>query len=313
MDMLNYTQVFWNFLHPDKPSEPLFQAELVSMETEKIIDNHGFIFHCNYTLEDIGDVDMVIIPAMLGDMATLIHQHQGFVSWIIEKYEAGAYLASNCTGSYFIASTGLLDGKEATTSWFVARDFQKMFPAISLRDERIIVDTGQIITGGTTFSYTNLCIYLIERFFGSELGNYCAKMFLIEKGQHSQTRFMIFSGQRRHGDLRVLEIQDYIESNVTLKFRTSELAAQFLLSERNFIRRFEAATGNLPTEYIQRVKIEYAKKKMEESAASVKEICFETGYEDMDHFRKIFRRHTGTTPSQYRQMFRFPKTMMSAA
>jgi transcriptional regulator GlxA family with amidase domain len=214
-------------------------------------------------------------------------------------------LSSTCSGVFFLAATGYLDGQEATTSWFSASQFRKLFPQVKLMDEKIIVDNGKIVTGGATLSFQNLCIYLIEKYYGVEIGNYAAKMFLVDKGKHNQMTYSIFSDQKNHNDDTIADIQTFIEQNAAKKLIVSELAEKALLAERTFIRRFKTATGNTPSEYIQRVKIELAKKLLENDKSAIKEICYETGYEDQSYFRNVFKKYAGLTPVEYKRQFTF--------
>lgn len=303
MDMLKLTQNFYNHL-PNKKKK-WFEVELVSIDKGKTVHNNGFEITCDRRLIDCQDADLVIVPAIVGNLPSLINEHKDFVDWLKIQYKKGTMLCSTCNGAFFLAATGLLDGKEATTSWFAASEFSNMFPKVKLMDEKIIVDNGKMITGGATLSFQNLCIYIIEKYFGKEIGNYAAKMFLVEKGKHSQLTYSIFSAQKGHEDEKILAIQSYIEKNAAEKLVVSKLAESSAMAERTFIRRFKNATGNTPSEYIQRVKVELAKKLLENDKTPIKEICYETGYEDQSYFRNIFKKFTGLTPVDYKKQFKF--------
>ncbi len=303
MDMLKLTENFYNHL-PHKKKK-WFSVELVSIDKGKTVHNNGFEITCDATLANCGKADLVIVPAIVGDLPALIKEHNTFIEWLKAQHKKGTVLCSTCNGAFFLAATGYLDGKEATTSWFASNDFIAMFPKVKLMDEKIIVDNGKTITGGATLSFQNLCIYLIEKYYGKEIGNYAAKMFLVEKGKHSQLTYSIFSAQKSHNDEEILETQGFIENNAAEKLVVSKLAENSAMAERTFIRRFKNATGNTPSEYIQRVKVELAKKLLENDKTSVKEICYETGYEDQSYFRNIFKKYTGLTPVDYKKQFTF--------
>jgi transcriptional regulator GlxA family with amidase domain len=303
MDILQLTENFYNHL-PIKKKQ-WFSVQLVSIEADKTVQNNGFVINCDVTLSDSTEADLVIVPAIVGDFASLIQTHSHFIDWLKAQYNKGMILSSTCSGAFFLAATGHLDGKEATTSWFASDYFRAMFPEVILMDEKIIVDNGKTITGGATLSFQNLCIYLIEKYYGTEIGNYAAKMFLVEKGKTSQLTYSIFNTQKDHSDLEIRDIQGFIEQNATERLVVSSLANQSNMAERTFIRRFKNATGNTPSEYIQRVKVELAKKMLENDKNSVKEICYQTGYEDQSYFRNVFKKYTGLTPVDYKKQFTF--------
>lgn len=305
MDILNYSKSFHDQLYPDQKDRKTFEVELMSVGGSLEVNNNGFFFRCHSTLETTAGADIIIMPALIGDVPALINQHGRLIAWLKTQYDSGAFLCSTCNGAFFIGATGLLNGKEATTSWFSSEAFKMMFPLVNLSDEKIIVDAGRIITGGATLSFTNLCIYLIEKYHGRQLGNYCAKVFLVDKGKNSQQSFSIFMAQKNHEDEEIRKAQDFIEEKATDKISVAEVSGQVTMSERSFIRRFKAATGNTPSEYIQRVKVELAKRMLEEGRETVKEVSFTTGYEDLNYFRDIFKRHTGLTPMEYKRQFSF--------
>lgn len=308
MDMLRHARSFYCHLHPENPDLEIFDVALMSLSNEKTVYASGFPLICQFTLAEFPIADIVIVPALVGDLSAIIQENQQFIEWLKRQYGAGTALASTCTGSFILAATGILNGKESTTSWFSAAAFRQMFPEVILLDEKIIVDNGNIITGGATLSFMNLCIYLTEKYFGRELGNYCAKMFLVDKGKSSQQSYSIFSLQKVHKDEEIRKVQEWLEKNPEEKMVVSVLAQKFGIGERNLIRRFKAATGNTLSDYVHRVKVEKAKQLLEEGKENIKEITFRSGYDDPEHFRGIFKRHTGLTLAGYRKMFEFNLT-----
>lgn len=303
MDILQLTENF--YYHLPIPKKKWFSVSLMSIDGDKIVHNNGFDIACTTTLAASEAPDLVIVPAMVGNFPLFIEEHAPFIEWMKKQYHKGTVLCSTCTGAFLVAATGHLDGKEATTSWFASNDFRALFPKVTLTDEKIIVDNGTIITGGATMSFQNLCIYLIEKYYGAEIGNYAAKMFLVEKGKTSQLTYAIFNTQKEHGDVEILKTQHFIEQNAADKLVISSLANHSAMAERTFIRRFKSATGNTPSEYIQRVKVELAKKLLEKDKNSIQEICYETGYEDQSYFRNVFKKYTGLTPVDYKKQFTF--------
>ena len=305
MEILQQSQYLYHQLYPDKGNLNLFDVQLMSTEDSKVVDNSGFLITCHTHISEVQGVDMIFIPGTHGDILSLLAQHTHLIGWIKMQYLRGATVCSTCTGAFFLAAAGILDGKEATTSWFAAEAFRKRFPQVKLCDEKMIVDYDRIISGGATTSFINLCVYLIEKYYGKQMGNYCAKNFMVDKGKLTQKSYTIFSKHKNHQDAETIQAQEFIESKLEEKVTVARVCEQVMMSERSFVRRFKSATGNLPLEYIQRVKVEYAKQLLEEGDNSIKEISYNTGYEDINHFRSIFKRYTGVTPSAYKRMYSF--------
>ncbi len=306
MDMLNYAAVFNQRLNPDYKGAPPFVVSLVNLGADKRVVHGPIGIDTHYTLENCPtDTDLIIVPAAVGYMPVLVKQYPQLVGWLKSEAERGVTLSSTCTGTFFIAATGLLDGKEVTTSWFAADDFRVSYPNIALHDEKLIVDNGHNITSGATLSYMNLAIYLIEKYHSKELASFCAKFFLVDKGKDSQLPYSIFNSQKQHHDQDILKAQQMIEQDTQERINITELSSAVAMSERSFLRRFKQATGNTPSEYIQRVKVEQAKALLESQSLSVKEIGFQIGYDDLSHFRQTFKRYTGLTPTDYKARFSF--------
>lgn len=218
-------------------------------------------------------------------------------------YEQGADIASLCTGAFLVAETDLLAGKVATTHWIAVDLFQRKYPNIQLLHEQIIVDAGRIYSCGGAMSFVNLIMYLVEKFCGSEIALLAAKMFLIDLNKGPQHSYAIFSTQKHHHDDEILRAQRWIETHYNKKLTVEKVAGHVAMSKRHFIRRFKHATGNTPLEYLQRVRVESVKKQLEAGKGSIETIVRSVGYDDMASFRKIFIRHTGLSPTEYRRRY----------
>jgi transcriptional regulator GlxA family with amidase domain len=229
--------------------------------------------------------------------------NKGLIDWIKKQYKDGAEVASICTGAFMLASTGLLDGKSCSTHWSVADNFRSMFPNVDLQPDKLITDENGIYTNGGAYSFLNLMIYLVEKYYDRQTAIYCSKVFQIEMDRESQSAFIIFKGQKKHADEIVKEAQDYIESNVREKISVKQLASRFAVSRRQFDRRFIRATGNTPFEYLQRVKVETAKKLLEVGWKTVSEVMYEVGYSDASAFRRVFKKITSLSPIEYRNRY----------
>jgi len=213
-----------------------------------------------------------------------------------------------CTGAFLLAATGLLDGKSCSTHWVVADNFRIRFPKVNLKPDQLITDENGIYTNGGAYSFLNLLLYLIEKNFDRQTAIYCSKVFQIEMDRHSQSSFIIFKGQKLHSDEMIKEAQSYLENNLSQKIAIEDLSARFAVGRRNFDRRFIKATGNTPIEYLQRAKIESAKRAFETGQKTINEVMYEVGYTDAKAFREVFRKLTGISPLEYRN--RYNKNLM---
>ncbi len=247
--------------------------------------------------------DLIIIPIICGDFETVIKTNAPIAEWMKEQYYKGAEIASLCVGSFFLASTGIIDGKECATHWASKNDFQVMFPAVKVLEDTIITDNAGIYTSGGTYSYLNLLLYLIEKHLGREISILASKMFEIDIERKSQTQFTIFLGQKKHSDTEVLKAQEFIENNSDKKITVDELCKKFSVQRRTFERRFKKSTGNSVSEYIQRVKVEAVKKQLETGRKTINEIIYDVGYNDRNAFRDVFRKYAGLSPFEYRKKF----------
>ncbi len=282
---------------------PLFKIELagISKETEF----HGGIFTVrpHTHISAITKTSLIIIPSLNHNYEKAVQQNQELIEWIEKQYEQGAEIASICTGAFLLASTGLLNGKTCSTNWAVADQFRNLFPKVLLKIDRLITDESGIYTNGGAYSFLNLIIYLVEKYYDRQTAIYCSKVFQIEMDRQSQSPFIIFKSQRQHGDELVKKAQAYIEAKLDEKISVEHLSSKFAVGRRNFDRRFIKATGNTPVEYAQRVKIEAAKKAFETSRKTVNEVMYEVGYSDAKAFREVFRKITGMSPLEYRSKY----------
>jgi transcriptional regulator GlxA family with amidase domain len=243
---------------------------------------------------------LIIIPSLNHDYLQAVKQNQSLIEWIERQYKLGAEVASICTGAFLLAASGSLDGKSCSTHWAAANSFRTMFPKVNLQTDKLITDESGIYTNGGAYSFLNLMIYLVEKYYDRQTAIYCSKVFQIEMDRQSQSAFIIFTGQKLHGDEMVQQAQAYIEGNLHEKISVEHLSSKFAVGRRNFDRRFIKATGNSPIEYSQRVKIESAKKAFESSRKTVNEVMFEVGYSDVKAFREVFRKITGMSPLEYK-------------
>jgi transcriptional regulator GlxA family with amidase domain len=282
----------------------LFAIELAG--TTKEVDFEGGLFTArpHVQISAITKTDLVIIPSISShSFQNAVIENKLLIDWVKRQYENGAEIASMCTGAFMLASSGLLDGKICSTHWSAADTFRSMFPNVILQPDRLITDENGIYTNGGAYSFLNLAIYLVEKYYDRQTAIYCSKMFQIEIDRQSQSAFIIFKSQKSHGDEIIQQAQELIESRLDEKLSVEYLSSRFAVGRRNFDRRFLKATGNTPGEYLQRVKIEAAKKAFETTRKTIKEVMSEVGYTDVKGFRSVFKKITGMPPAEYRSKY----------
>ena len=290
---------YWKQLERKQP----FKIELAGIS--KKVEFYGGLFTVNpqTNISSITKTNLIIIPSLVRDFQKAKGGNKLLIEWIERQYKLGAEVASMCTGTFMLASAGLLDGKNCSTHWSAADTFRANFPKVNLRAEKLITDENGIYTNGGAYSFLNLVIYLVEKYFNRQTAIYCSKIYQIEMDRESQSAFTIFTGQKLHSDEMVRKAQTYIENKVDEKISVEDLSAKFAVGRRNFDRRFFKATGNTPGEYSQRVKIESAKKAFETSRKTVNEVMYDVGYSDVKAFREVFRKITGMSPLEYRARY----------
>ena len=255
------------------------------------------------TIAQISKTNLIIIPSLANNFSRAMQGNKLLVDWIVKQYKEGAEVASMCSGAFMLAAAGLLDGKNCSTHWNFAEAFKSLFPKVNLQTDQLITDENGIYTNGGAYSFLNLVIYLVEKYFDRQTAIYCSKVFQIGMDRQSQSAFSIFKGQKMHGDEMIQQAQTFIEGHLDQRISIEELSSRFATTRRNFDRRFFKATGNSPTEYSQRVKIESAKKAFETTRKSINEVMYDVGYSDVKAFRELFRRITGVSPLEYKNKY----------
>ncbi|MBO9698865.1 MAG: helix-turn-helix domain-containing protein [Sporocytophaga sp.] len=283
--------------------EPMFEIKLTGLTKEVSITNDLYKIHPDKLISEISKTDLIIIPAIDGDIKSIIELNRDYYDWVTEHYHKGAEVASLCVGAFLLASTGLLKGKSCATHWLSANEFKKMFPDVRLVEDKIITDENGIYSSGGAFSYLNLILYLVEKYAGRDIALFMARAFQIDIERRSQSPFIIFNGQKDHEDLIVKKAQELIESNPGEKYSVDQIALKFAIGRRNLERRFKKATSNTIIEYVQRVRIEAAKQNLETTANNVNEVMYGVGYSDPKAFRMTFKKYTGMSPIQYRAKY----------
>jgi transcriptional regulator GlxA family with amidase domain len=279
---------------------PLFDVKLVGAKRQVKLNNGSYAVRTDRLLREVRKADLVFIPAIAGDMAAAVKKNEALIPWLIDQYNKGAEIASLCVGTFLLASTGLLKGKKCSTHWGLHNEFRQMYPDVELMEGNVITEEKRIYSSGGSHSYWNLLLYLLEKYTNRYTAVMASKYFAIDIDRNSQAVFAMFKGQKIHQDMLILKAQEYIEKNVNEKITIDELSKQATVGRRTFERRFKQATYNTVLEYIQRVKIEAAKRLFETSRKNIHEVMYEVGYADIKAFRDLFKKLTGVTPVEYR-------------
>lgn len=287
---------YWKQAH----GKALFTIQLAGMAPKVDFYNGLFTVKPHVHISEIAETSLIIIPSLNHNFEQAVKNNAAIVDWVTKQYKNGAEVATICTGAFLLASSGLLNGKNCSTHWAAADNFKAMFPEVNLQPDKLITDENGIYTNGGAYSFLNLIIYLIEKYYNRQTAIFCSKVFEIEMDRKSQSEFMIFKGQKQHGDDMVQQAQAYLEDNLQEKISVESLSSKFSIGRRNFDRRFIKATGNTPVEYLQRLKIESAKRAFENSRKTINEVMYEVGYSDAKAFREVFRKITGMSPLEYR-------------
>lgn len=282
---------------------PLFKVELVGANSEIKLNNGNYAVFPDKLIDEVTHTDLIFIPALFGDLPEAIESNKALIPWIVNQYEKGTEVASLCVGAFLLASTGLLNGKKCSTHWGFSQQFKQLFPEVSLQDGSIVTEEKRIYTSGGANSYWNLLLHLIEKYTDRETAILVSKYFAIDISRDSQSVFAMFSGQKNHKDETVGKAQEYIEQHIENKISVDELADKVAIGRRSFERRFKQATNNTVMEYIQRVKVEAAKRSFETSRKNINEVMFDVGYTDTKAFRSTFKKITGLTPIEYRSKY----------
>ncbi len=281
----------------------VFAIQLAGISKKVDFYDDLFTVKPHTNISSIEKTNLIIIPSLNHNYQKTVKANKLMIEWIEKQYKNGAEVASICTGAFLLATTGLLDGKLCSTHWSAADTFRTMFPKVDLKPDKLITDENGIYTNGGAYSFLNLMIYLVEKYYNRQTAIYCSKVFQIEMDRNMQSEFSIFTGQKQHDDAAILKAQDYIEKHFSDKISIETLAQKYNAGRRNFDRRFIKATGLSPLDYLQRVRIESAKKSFENSRKTVNEVMYDVGYNDTKAFREVFSRVTGLSPVAYKAKY----------
>lgn len=301
-DLLSTAGVTWNYIH-GQALEKKFAVEIATFDGRPVRCANGIEIRAHKAIHEIDNTDLLLIPTIAGDIGQTLQLNQALLPWIVEQHQKGADIASNCTGAFLLADSGLLDDKKATTHWGFIDDFQQRYPKVKLQAEQLITADGSIFCSGGGMAWLDMALFLIERYCGHDVAMATSKAYVIDMGRGNQAAYSSIPGKRYHQDQDILSLQAWLDEYYSQNITIALLARQSGMTERTLKRRFKDATGDSPISYLQHLRIEAAKKILESGRDSVETITHKVGYEDVSSFIRLFKKHTRLSPSAYRARF----------
>jgi len=300
----------FGLFHDVVPENPPFEIDIVAPSHHLVSSASGLPLNAHKIIEEVGHTDIVIVPSLLlADGHWQQGRYPQLVTWLKAMYDRGAILCSACSGVLVLAETGLLDGREATLHWAYERTFRENFPNIRLRTERVLIVSGseqRFVMSGASASWHDLALYLVARYAGPSAALSIAKFFMLQWHTDGQMPYIVFKEETEHGDAVIMQAQQWMRDHLDSDNPVEEVMQRVGLPERSFKRRFQKATGHKPIAYMQRLRVEAAKKQLELGDEAIDEISYRIGYADPAFFNRLFKRTTGLTPGAYRKKFRVP-------
>jgi transcriptional regulator GlxA family with amidase domain len=290
--------------------QPPFRIEVVGERAGLLTLASGVPFEVKRSIDEVDATDIVIVPSVvLQPEGWRKGRYPELLAWVRRMHERGAMLCSACSGIFLLAETGLYGGKDATVHFWYARAFQELYPDVVVHPDRVLVISGlreELVCSGASNTWHDLALYLIARHAGATTAQEVARMFALQWHQDGLAPYIVFEGKNDHGDAEIASAQQWLSGHFAIAHPVEEMIRRSSLAERTFKRRFAAATGLTPIAYVQRLRIEDAKRRLERTDAPVDEVSWRVGYEDAAFFRRLFKRTTGMAPGAYRKRFRIP-------
>jgi transcriptional regulator GlxA family with amidase domain len=301
-DLFSMAGVSWNRIW-NQDIQRLFQVEIASADGRAVQCINGLKIQADLSFDQISHADVLIVPTIGAPIIETLARNSALLKLLQKAEQDNQLIAGNCTGNFFLAEAGILNGKYATTHWGFQQLFAERYPLVKLNADQLITRDQQVYCAGGGLAWFDLGLHLIERFYGFEAAMQTAKSFVIDYRRDSQLSYSLMKIGKPHHDVLVQKIQDWIELHFQQNINLDDLAAQFNVTVRTMIRRFNAALDVPPNQYVQAIRIEAARKRLEETEQSLELIMQEVGYSDPSSFRRLFHKKTGLNPIEYRRRF----------
>jgi transcriptional regulator GlxA family with amidase domain len=292
----------WNQLTGAR-EQPAFRVRTASIDGRSIRAEGAYGLQPEEAIDAVGATDLVFVPAAGLDLDRVLEANAPVVEALRRLYAGGARVAGVCSGVVLLAEAGLLDRRAATTHWALVDELRDRFPAVDWQPDRIVTEAAGVYCGGGVYAALDLALYLVEKTCSHEIALQCARSLLIDMPRECQTGFALLPVGQPHADEEVLRAEEWILRHCREEIRFEALASQLGMSPRNFIRRFKQATGASPVEYLQRLRVDAARRLLEGSRLGIQQVSQQVGYGDAAFFRSVFKRYTGLSPAAYRKKF----------
>ena len=302
MEVFRHAGTLWNWLTGTRQN-PRFRVTAASVDGRAVCCDGPIYIKPDVALAAVRKTDLIFVPTTGPSIDDMVERNPGVVPWLRRWHKRGTAIASVCSGVGLVAATGLLDGKRATTHWGLAGRLREKYPKVNWMPELMVTEDRGFYCGGGVHAALDLSLYIVEKFCGHEIAMQTAKAMLIETPRAWQAGFGIVPLKMEHTDDSISVVQEWLHENFHKGFPLDVPARRAGMSLRNFVRRFKHATGDSPLMYLQKLRIAAAKRLLEGDHRTVQEISNAVGYEDIAFFRQLFERHTGVSPSAYRQRF----------
>ncbi|MEP6765579.1 MAG: helix-turn-helix domain-containing protein [Gemmatimonadaceae bacterium] len=302
IEIFHSAGALWNSLQ-GAAAAPRFRVRCATIDGRSISSVCSLMLTPEFSIDDITHTDIIILAASSLELQERIAFNTPLLTWLREWHEKGAYIAGVCSSALYLAEAGLLDGKEATTHWALAEEMIERYPAVNWKPEQFVTEDDRLLCSGGVYASFDISLYLVEKFCGHEVALQCAKSLLISMPRSKQSGYSATPMSRPHSDDKIRDTEEFLRQHFASDVPIEMLAERVGMGQRNFIRRFKAATGRLPGGYVQTLRIASAKEMLERGADSIQQVCIRNGYEDIAFFRTLFKRHTGMTPAEYRSRF----------
>lgn len=302
IEIFHSAGVVWNWLHGET-QHPRFRVRTASVDGRSVKAAGSLTLVPDCAIGDVKHTDIIIVAAPGWDLLDRIAKTSSLVPWLRKWHDRGAYIAGACTGVAYLAESGILDGKRATTHWGVADIYRQRYTNVQWQPDQFVTEDDRIFCSGGVYASIDLSLYLVERFCGHDVALQVAKSLLLSMPRGRQSGYSVVQLSRPHSDEKIRQSEEYLQQHFDSDVSIDRLAARAGMGPRNFIRRFKAATGRLPGAYVQTLRVSAAKEMLETGTSSIQAVCSRIGYEDIGFFRNLFKRHTGMTPGEYRDRF----------
>ncbi len=303
LDVFAFAGVSWQRIH-QLPTTPFFKVQLAGAHGLPFLCSNQVTLTPNIAIEDVSHTDILLIPTIGGNIDDVLNDMHSQLIHIKRLQKMGADVGANCTGTFLLAESGLLEGKVATTHWGYADKFSAMYPRVNLHPEKMVTEDDAVFCAGGGMAWIDLSILLIERYCGHQVASDTAKSHVLDVSRTTQTIYASSRQRRAHGDSDIVAVQSFLETQLGTKLTLRDVANKHNMTERTLLRRFKHACGMTPWQYLQSLRIEHARKLLETTHIPLEMLVNSVGYEDMSSFTRLFKKLTGMSPSQYRAKFK---------